>query len=86
MSPNPVKVGIVGLGRWAKVLTRAAMKSDKFEIAVGYSRSQEKRQAYQEEFGIPPAGDMADGGWWAVQADGIQGHPHGCRWRHTGAG
>lgn len=60
MSPNPVKIGIVGLGRWAKVLTRAAMKSDKFEIAGGYSRSQEKRQAYQEEFGIPPAGDMAE--------------------------
>ena len=60
MSSRPVKVGIVGLGRWARVLTRAALKSDQFEIACGYSRSTEKRQAYQDEFGIPVAGDMAE--------------------------
>ena len=29
---TPVKVGIVGLGRWAKVLTRAASKSDKLQV------------------------------------------------------
>lgn len=58
MSSNPVKVGIVGLGRWAKVLTRAAKKSDKFEIVCGFSRSAEKRQAYQEEFGISSASTM----------------------------
>ena len=28
MSNYPIKAGIVGLGRWAKVLTRAAAKSD----------------------------------------------------------
>ena len=60
MSSNPVKVGIVGLGRWAKVLTRAAKKSDKFEIVSGYSRSEGKRQAYQEEFGVPSAGNMGE--------------------------
>lgn len=60
MSSNPVKVGIIGLGRWAKVLTRAAKKSDKFEIVCGYSRSEEKRQAYQEEFGIAVAGSMEE--------------------------
>jgi scyllo-inositol 2-dehydrogenase (NAD+) len=59
MSSTVVKVGIVGLGRWAKVLTRAAKKSDKFEIVSGYSRSEEKRQAYEGEFGTPTAGDMA---------------------------
>jgi predicted dehydrogenase len=37
---SPVKMGIVGLGRWAKVLTRAvAGKSDKLQIVAGYSRS-----------------------------------------------
>ena len=41
MSSYPVNVGIVGLGRWAKVLTRAAVKSDKLKIVAGYSRSQE---------------------------------------------
>jgi predicted dehydrogenase len=60
MSASPVKIGIIGLGRWAKVLTRAAKKSDTFEIACGYSRSEEKRQAYKEEFGIAVAGDMQE--------------------------
>jgi predicted dehydrogenase len=55
---TPVKVGIVGLGRWAKVLTRAAVKSDKLEIVAGYSRSAEKRAAFQQEMGVPAAPDM----------------------------
>ena len=46
MSADVVKVGIVGLGRWAKVLTRAAGKSDKLQIVAGYSRSEEKRAAF----------------------------------------
>jgi predicted dehydrogenase len=39
MSVKPVKVGIVGLGRWARVLSNAAKKSYKFEIVCGHSRS-----------------------------------------------
>lgn len=53
MATEPVKIGIVGLGRWAKVLSRAAAKSDKLKIAVGHSRSAEKRAAYEAEFGVP---------------------------------
>jgi predicted dehydrogenase len=53
VSTKPVKVGIVGLGRWAKVLTRAAAKSDKLQIVAGYSRSEEKRTAFAQELGIP---------------------------------
>jgi predicted dehydrogenase len=55
---TPVKVGIVGLGRWAKVLTRAASKSDKIRIVSGYSRSEEKRTAFQQEMGVPPVPDL----------------------------
>jgi predicted dehydrogenase len=55
---TPVKLGIVGLGRWAKVLTRAAAKSDKFKIVAGYSRSEDKRQEFQREFGVPPVSDL----------------------------
>jgi len=53
MSSSPVKLGIVGLGRWAKVLTRAARKSDKLSIVAGYSRSADTRAAFEQEFGIP---------------------------------
>jgi predicted dehydrogenase len=60
MSPTPVKVGIVGLGRWAKVLTRAASQSDRIRIVAGYSRSEEKRAAFHRELGVPPVGDLKD--------------------------
>ncbi|MEK7836132.1 MAG: SAM-dependent chlorinase/fluorinase [Pseudomonadota bacterium] len=55
---SPVKVGIVGLGRWAKVLTRAAAKSDKIRIIAGYSRSADTRAAFAKETGVPAAPDM----------------------------
>jgi predicted dehydrogenase len=54
----PVKVGIVGLGRWAKVLTAAASKSKKIQIVSGYSRSEEKRLAFQSETGVPSASTL----------------------------
>jgi predicted dehydrogenase len=58
MSITPIKVGIVGLGRWAKVLTRAAKQSDKIQIVSGFSRSEEKRSAFAKEMGVPAAPDM----------------------------
>ncbi len=48
-----IKVGIIGLGRWARVLTRAAKTSDKFEIAAGFTRTPDKRHAFTAETGIP---------------------------------
>jgi len=57
---SPVKVGIVGLGRWAKVLTRAAAKSDQLKIVAGYSRSAEKRHAFQAEMKVPSAPSMEE--------------------------
>lgn len=53
-----VKVGIVGLGRWAKVLSRSLSDSKAISIVAGYSRSEEKRQAFQEEMGIPSVPNM----------------------------
>jgi predicted dehydrogenase len=59
MAANRVKVGIVGLGRWAKVLTRAARQSNALEIVAGFSRSEEKRAAFQQEFGVAAAPELA---------------------------
>jgi predicted dehydrogenase len=59
MSVNPVKLGIVGLGRWAKVLTRAAQKTDRLKIVSAYSRSEDKRRSFEQEFGIKAAPDLA---------------------------
>jgi predicted dehydrogenase len=58
MSTNPVSVGIVGLGRWAKVLTRASAKSPDIKIISGFSRSEEKRLAFQQEMGVAAAPSM----------------------------
>ena len=59
MSAEPVKVAIVGLGRWARVLTRAAKLSGEIEIVAGYSRSEEKRSAFAEETGISVVPDLS---------------------------
>lgn len=59
MSDHPVKVGIVGLGRWAKVLTRAAAKSKALTIVSGYSRSEENRSAFARDFGVTCVADLA---------------------------
>src|SRR5438874_4111625 len=58
MTTHPVKVGIVGLGRWAKVLTRAAAKSEKIKIVSAFSRSEEKRTAFKQDTGVPTVPDL----------------------------
>jgi predicted dehydrogenase len=58
VNSSPVSVAIVGLGRWANVLTRAASKSQNLKIVAGYSRSAEKRDAFQTATGVPSALDM----------------------------
>ena len=58
MSSYPIEVGIVGLGRWATVLARAAKKSDKIRIVASFSRSAEKRAAFARDMGVPAAPDI----------------------------
>ncbi len=58
MGIEPVKVGIIGLGRWARVLTRAAKLSGEIEIVAGYSRSEEKRSAFASDTGISVVPDL----------------------------
>ena len=58
MASRKVKAGIVGLGRWARVLTRAVKGSDRIELVAGYSRSEEKRQSFAQDMGVPAVPDM----------------------------
>lgn len=57
---KPVKLAIVGLGRWSKVLTNAVLKSNKLKIVAGHSRSQEKRDAFTHTFGIETFDSLQD--------------------------
>ena len=59
MTTAPVKVGIVGLGRWAKVLARASRSSGALEIVAAYSRSEANRAAFAREFGIAVVPELA---------------------------
>src|SRR2546421_7120394 len=54
----PVQVGIVGLGRWARVLTRAAAQSEKLKIVAAHSRTEDKRNDFRSEFGVPTVSDL----------------------------
>lgn len=47
-----VKLGIIGLGKWAGVLATAAAKSSRLQITKGFSRSAKTRQAFSSNFGI----------------------------------
>ena len=46
---HAVKVGIVGLGRWARTLTRAVQASENLRIVAAYGISPEERAEYQHE-------------------------------------
>lgn len=58
MSTTPVRLGIVGLGRWARVLAKAAETSTQLEIVAAFSRSEDKRQAFARELGVSAVTDL----------------------------
>jgi len=57
---EPVRLASIGLGRWARVLARGAQRGDVIELHSCFSRSQEKRDAFQEEYGVPKAASSLD--------------------------
>lgn len=50
---DKVRLASVGLGRWARVLARGAQRGDVIELYSCFSRSEDKRRAFQEEYGVP---------------------------------
>lgn len=48
-----VRLAYIGLGRWAAVLAKAQARSTVIEPVSCFSRSEEKRTAFMERFGIP---------------------------------
>jgi predicted dehydrogenase len=50
-----VVVAALGMGWWSDVLADAIKRSDKFEIATCYSRSEDKRRAFAEKYGCRAA-------------------------------
>jgi len=54
---DKVRLAPVGLGRWARVLARGAQRGDVIDLTSCFSRSEDKRAAFQEEFGIERSAD-----------------------------
>lgn len=50
---DKVRLASVGLGRWARVLARGAQRGDTVELYSCFSRSEDKRKAFMEEYGVP---------------------------------
>jgi len=55
---DTVDVGIIGLGRWARVLTAASKQSDKVRIVAGFSRSEATRAGFAKDTGIEVVSDL----------------------------
>lgn len=55
-----IRLASIGLGRWARVLARGVQRSDVVELTSCFSRSEDKRRAFQEEFGVPRAAATLD--------------------------
>jgi predicted dehydrogenase len=53
-------LGIVGLGKWAGVLTRASRESNRVSITRAHSRSPATRAVFTETFGIPSTARFQD--------------------------
>ena len=50
-----VRLASIGLGRWAQVLASGAQRGDVIELYSCFSRSEERRRAFQEAFDVPKA-------------------------------
>jgi predicted dehydrogenase len=57
---DKVRLASIGLGRWARVLARGAQRGTVIELASCFSRSEESRSKFQEEFGVPRATSSLD--------------------------
>jgi len=50
---DTIKLASIGLGRWARVLARSVQRSDTIELVNCFSRAEDKRQAFVQEFDLP---------------------------------
>ena len=57
---DKVRLASVGLGRWARVLARGAQRGDIVELYSCFSRSEDKRRAFQDEYGVPKSASTYD--------------------------
>ncbi|MGH8927253.1 MAG: Gfo/Idh/MocA family protein [Acidimicrobiia bacterium] len=57
---DKVRLASIGLGRWAQVLARGAQRGDVIALHSCFSRSEEKRTAFQTKFRVPKTASSLD--------------------------
>ena len=57
---DQVRLASIGLGRWARVLAAGAQRGDVIELYSCFSRSEDRRRAFQDDFGIPKTAGTLD--------------------------
>jgi predicted dehydrogenase len=67
---DKVRLASIGLGRWARVLARGVQRGDKTELYSCFSRSEEKRAAFMEEYGVQKSASSLDE---LLADDGVEG-------------
>lgn len=55
MADEPVRVAVVGLGRWAKTLGDAIQRSNRLRIVNCFSRSEKSRETFAKQYGCRTA-------------------------------
>jgi predicted dehydrogenase len=60
MSSSKLRVAVLGMGWWSDVLGDGMQRSDQFDIAACYTRSQDKREAFANKYGCRAAGSYEE--------------------------
>lgn len=66
---DPIGVALIGTGMWAKRLVTAIQRTPSLRLVTCFSRSEEKRNAFAEEFGCEAAETFQA----AIEQDEVQG-------------
>ena len=58
MAPDKVRLGVIGVGRWAGMLAGALDRGGAAEVVTGFSRTGETRKAFEKDVGCRSAASL----------------------------
>jgi predicted dehydrogenase len=58
MAPNRLKIALIGVGAWGRVLAQAAKESEKIEFVCCVGRNAERLQKFSQSTGVPACTDF----------------------------
>lgn len=66
---EPVRLGVVGLGWWGRVLTEAAARSGAAEVTACFARTEATRESFASEVGCRPTSSLTE----LLEDDDVEG-------------